>query len=112
MPHFLPLHKGILPVVMVLRPFAQENSVDLHSLGKIPLRLVMTVGGKHIDTIKNMSLCPCVMQFSFFVYIKHEFKLVHGFNHMEHYRKSPYFLTRTKHYCTSAHCLGHRQGTV
>jgi hypothetical protein len=53
MPHFLPLHKGILPVVMVLRPFAQENSVDLHSLGKIPLRLVMTVGGKHIDTIKN-----------------------------------------------------------
>jgi len=67
MPHYLPLHKDTLPVVMVLLPFTQENAVDLHRLGMIPLRLVMTVGGKHIDPIKNISLYPCMMRFSFFV---------------------------------------------
>jgi len=46
MPHFLPLHKDVLPVVMALLPFTQENAVELHGLGKIPLMRVMTVVGK------------------------------------------------------------------
>ena len=91
MPHFLPLHKDILPVVLVLLPVTQENAVYLHSLGKVPLRLVMTVRGKPIDPIKNMSLCQCVMRFSFFVCIKPEIKFVYRSNHMEHYRKSRIF---------------------
>ena len=111
MPHFLPFHKDILLVVMVLLPFTQENAVDLHSLGKIPLRLVMTVGRKHIDSIENISLYHCVMRFSSFVYTKPEIKFVHRYNHTEHYRKSLYFLTRTKHYCNSAQIIGHKQGT-
>lgn len=109
MPHFLPLHKNILPVVMVLLPFTQENAVDVHSLGKIPLRLVMTVGEKHTDPIKNIRLYHCVMRFSFFVYIKTEIKFVHWSNH---YRKSRHFLIHTKHYCTSAQCICHKQMTV
>ena len=31
----------------------QENAADLHSLG----REATTFGGKHIDPVKNMSLC-------------------------------------------------------
>jgi hypothetical protein len=84
MPHFLPLHKDIFLVVLVFLPFTQENAVDLHSLGKVPLRLVMTVKGKHIDPVKNISLYQCVMLFSFFVCIKPEIKFVYASNHMEH----------------------------
>jgi hypothetical protein len=93
MPHFLPLHKDILPVVMVLLPFTQENAVDLHILDMIPLTLVIAVGGKLIDPIKNMSLYYCMMRFSLFVLIKPDITFVHRSNHMEHYRKSQYFLT-------------------
>jgi hypothetical protein len=92
MPHFLPLQKDILPAVMVLLPFTQENAVDLHNLVMIPLTLVMTVRGKYTDLIKNISLYPYMMRF-FFVFIKPEIKSVHRSNHMEHYRKSLYFLT-------------------
>jgi len=63
---------------MVLLLFTQENAVDLHSLGKIHLRLVKTVGRKRIDQIKikNMSLYHCVIRLSSFVYIKPEIKFV------------------------------------
>jgi hypothetical protein len=41
----------------------QENAVDLHSVGS-PLTLTTTVGGKHTDPVKNMSLYQCMSFFS------------------------------------------------
>jgi hypothetical protein len=35
--------------------FAQENAVDLHSVGRVPLRAATMVGGKHTGPGKNMS---------------------------------------------------------
>jgi len=34
----------------------QENTVDLHSVGRVLLTFASTVGGKHIQPVKNTSL--------------------------------------------------------
>jgi len=42
------------------------------------------------------------MQHVFFVHNTAEVKFIHSSNQTEHYRKKTYYLTRTKHNCTSA----------
>jgi hypothetical protein len=41
-------------------PLTQENAADLHSFGTV----ATTVGGKHIDHVKNMSPCHFMTFFS------------------------------------------------
>jgi hypothetical protein len=75
--------------------FTVENAVDLHSVG-IPLMLEMAVGGRHKDTVKEVSLCHSMTSFfnkfwsafvRSFVCDKPKVKLMHNCNHKEHYRK-------------------------
>ena len=72
-----------------------------------------------------MNLCPCIVLFPLykcqgFVYNKPQAKFTYRSNHTEHYWTCLYYLTRTKHDCTSAGCIfdrntpvaGHKQRTV
>jgi hypothetical protein len=52
----------LTPYVQIVLSLTQENAVDLHSVGS-PLTLPTTVGGKHIDRVKNMGLYLCMTFF-------------------------------------------------
>ena len=49
----------------IVMSLSQVNAADLHSMGKNPLTLAMTVGVKLIDPVKNKSLHHCTVSFFF-----------------------------------------------
>jgi len=60
------------------------------------------VRGQHIDPVKNHKYLAL---HDFFVYNKPKVKFMHSSNHTEHYRKWLYYMTCTKHDCTSGQCI-------
>jgi len=75
-------------------PLTQENAVDLHCVGRVPLTLAMTVGGKTCRYCRKRESLSLLVHFSNGRHMlgasfcnETARKFMSACNHTEHYRK-------------------------